>query len=438
MQNHSSVLIYAFLVCVCIFGSSLKAGTTGKITGIVQDASTEEPLIGANIIIEGTPIGAATDVDGRYFILNIPPGIYDVKSMMIGYPSLRTVGIKISIDVTTTLNFQLQTSVLESEEVTVTAERKIVRKDLTSTLSIVGSDEIAEMPVEEFEDILALQAGIIIGTGGEIHIRGGRSSEISYLVDGISVTDPFSGELAIEIENNSIQELQVISGTFNAEYGQAMSGIIDIVTKDGGDKLRGHISFYSGDYISRNNNLFMNIDNFNNVSNVQISMDGPLPLFGNKLSFFLTGRYYNTQGWLYGKRRFLPADSSNFSNWNVRKDDVGADSIANTGDEGEGDGSATPGEPNVYVEESGDGAFVAMNPLDKISVEGKLTYRLTPRSEEHTSELQSHSFISYAVFCLKKKNPYFFLFSNISLSCYLQLQLLPSHLLNPLPFLYFF
>jgi outer membrane receptor protein involved in Fe transport len=372
-------LTYAgVVVWICISGSFLIAGTTGKITGLVLDASTGEPLIGANIIIEGTSIGAATDIDGRYIILNIPPAVYDVKSMMIGYTSVRTVGIKISIDVTTTLHFQLQPSVLEFEEVTIIAERKIVRKDLTSTLSIVGSDEIAEMPVEEFEDILALQAGIIIGAGGEIHIRGGRSSEISYLVDGISVTDPFSGELAIEIENNSIQELQVISGTFNAEYGQAMSGIIDIVTKDGGDRLRGNISFYSGDYLSRNNNLFMNIDNVNNVSNVQISMDGPLPLFGNKLSFFLTGRYYNTQGWLYGKRRFLPSDSSNFANWDVRKDDVGADSTANTGDAGEGDGSATPGEPNVYVEESGDGAFVAMNSLVKISAEGKLTYRLSP------------------------------------------------------------
>lgn len=377
-HNRSSVLIYALLACICISGSFLIAGTTGKITGLVRDISTGNPLIGANIIIEGTSMGAATNVDGHFFVLNIPPGVYNVKSMMIGYTSVRTVGVRISIDVTTTLNFQLQPSVLEFEEVTIIAERKIVRKDLTSTLSIVGSDEIAEMPVEEFEDILALQAGIIIGTGGEIHIRGGRSSEIAYLVDGISVTDPFSGELTIEIENNSIQELQVISGTFNAEYGQAMSGIIDIVTKEGGDRLRGNISFYSGDYLSRNNNLFMNIDNFNNVSNIQMSIDGPLPLFGNKLSFFLTGRYYDTQGWLYGKRRFLPADSSNFANWNVRKDDVGADSIANTGDAGEGDGSATPGEPNVYVEESGNGAFVAMNPLIKISADGKLTYRLTP------------------------------------------------------------
>ena len=165
-QNCLSVIIYTLLLWICISGSFLIAGTTGKITGLVRDASTGEPLIGANIIIERTSIGAATDVDGRYIILNIPPGVYDVKSMMIGYTSVRMVGIKISIDVTTTLHFQLQPSVLEFDEVNITVERKIVRKDLTSTLSIVDNDAIAEMPVEEFEDILALQAGIIIGTGG--------------------------------------------------------------------------------------------------------------------------------------------------------------------------------------------------------------------------------------------------------------------------------
>ena len=97
----------------------------------------------------------------------------------------------------------------------------------------MGAEQLKEMPVEEFKDILALQAGIVVGTDGNIHIRGGRSSEIAYLVDGLSVTDPYSGNISIEIENNSIQELQVISGPFNAEYGQAMSGVIDVVIKEG-------------------------------------------------------------------------------------------------------------------------------------------------------------------------------------------------------------
>jgi len=382
IQSRISLLIYTLLVYlyVCILGSTLRAGTTGKITGSVRDASTGDPLIGVNIVVEGTLLGAATDKDGYYVIMNIPPNVYDVKAMMIGYRPVRSVGVRISADFTTKLDFRLDPTILELDEISVTAERPIVRKDLTSTLSIIGSEEIAEMPVEEFQDVLALQAGIVIGTGGEIHIRGGRSSEISYLVDGISITDPFSGDMVIEVENSSIQELQVISGTFNAEYGQAMSGIIDIVTKEGGDKLRGSLSYYSGDYISIHNNTFKNIDdyNMNSISNIQITLDGPITLLGKGVSFFLTGRFYDNAGWLYGKRRFMPSDSSNFENWDVRNDDVGSDSIPNTQDAGEADGSATPGEPNVYVEETGGGAFIAMNPFTKISTEGKLTYRLSP------------------------------------------------------------
>lgn len=379
--NHRRLAYILLCLYISIAGSGLIAGTTGKIVGYVRDITTGDPLIGANVIIAGTDMGAATDITGHYVILNISPGIYDVKTVMIGYASVNYVGVKVSIDFTTNLNFELEPSVLEGQEVTVTAERALVKRDLTSTLAVVGSEEIASMPVEELDDLLALQTGVVVGSGGEIHIRGGRSNEIAYLIDGISVTDPFSGDIAIEVENTSIQELQVISGTFNAEYGQAMSGIVDIVTKEGGDRLRGNISFYSGDYFSGHDEVFNNISSLNaaDIENVQFSMDGPLPLSGDKFSFFLTGRYYKTLGWLYGQRRFLPSDSSNFDNWDVRSDDIGSDAIANTGDRGEGDGSATPGEPNVYVEESGDGKFVSLNPYAKISTEGKLTYRLSPR-----------------------------------------------------------
>ena len=381
-QHYVTLLIHTLLVflLISIPGSILNAGTTGKITGLAQDAVTGEGLVGANIVIQGTYMGAATNVDGYYVILNVPPGIYEVQVTMIGYNSIRSTGVRVSIDFTTQLDFQLGQTVLEFEELFVIAGRPIVQKDLTSTLAIVGSEELAEMPVEEFADIIALQAGIITGPGGEIHMRGGRASEIAYMVDGLSVTDPFSGEIAIEIENTSIQELQVISGTFNAEYGQAMSGIIDVVTKEGRDKLQGNISYYSGDYLSNDADTYSNISSFTprDIANVQISLSGPVPVSGKRLTFYLTGRSYNTQGWLYGRRRFMPSDSSSFQNWVAGSDDVGGDGIPGTGDFGEADGSATPGEPNVYVEETGDGTFTPMNPFTKISTEGKLTFRLSP------------------------------------------------------------
>ena len=375
-----TILVSFVLLFAANYSSPLIAGTTGKISGSIQAISDGEPLIGANIIIEGTPWGAAADDKGRFVILNIPPGVYNVKGSMIGYTPVLYSEVRVSADFTTKLEFQLEQAGLELREVTVTAKSPIIKKDLTSSLSIVSAEQLKEIPVEEFSDVLALQAGIVVGTDGNIHIRGGRSSEVAYLVDGLSVTDPFSGNISIEIENNSIQELQVISGPFNAEYGQAMSGVIDVVIKEGGDRLRGNLSFYKGEYVSSDNRTFLNIDDIDgtDIFNIQLTIDGPLKFSGNKFSFFLTGRISDNQGWLYGQRRFIPSDSSNFENWNVRVDDIGADAIPNSGDFGEGDGSATPGEPNVYVEETGDGAFVAMNPLKKLSAGGKLTYRISP------------------------------------------------------------
>ncbi|MCH8327611.1 MAG: TonB-dependent receptor [Candidatus Marinimicrobia bacterium] len=381
-RNRLSLLFHTLLACLLMSvpGSNLKGGTTGKITGLVQDVLTDEGLAGANVIIEGTYLGASTDADGRYVILNIPPGIYNVQVSMMGYAAVRTSGVRVSVDFTTEVDFQLGQTVLQLEALSVIATRPIVQKDRTSTLAIVSSEELADMPVEEFADVLALQAGIVTGAGGEIHMRGGRASEISYLVDGLSVTDPFSGEIGIVIENSSIQELQVISGTFNAEYGQAMSGIVEIVTKEGRDKFQGNVSFYAGDYLSNATETFLNIGSVTprDITNVQLSLSGPVPLFRKKLTFFVTGRLYSTQGWLFGQERFLPADSSSFQNWNFRTDDVGRDGIPDTGDFGEADGGATPGEPNVYVEETGDSTFVAMSPFAKISTEGKLTYRISP------------------------------------------------------------
>jgi len=138
----------------------LKGGTTGKITGLVQDASTGEGLAGANIIIQGTYMGAATNVDGYYVILNIPPGIYDVQVTMIGYTSIRSSGVRVSIDFTTTLDFQLGHTVLQLEALSVIATRPIIQKDRTSTLAIVWSEELAESTPSLLKRTISLTAGM--------------------------------------------------------------------------------------------------------------------------------------------------------------------------------------------------------------------------------------------------------------------------------------
>jgi len=327
----------------------LWAGTTGKIAGRVIDQNSRAGLPGVNILLEGTTLGAATDINGDYAILNIPPGVYNVVAKMLGYQSLRQTGVKVTIDLTTPLNFQLSSTVLDiNETVTVVAERPLVRKDVTSSHAVVATEDIKQLPVENFNQVLTLQAGVVQGSGGELHIRGGRSGEVRYMVDGISVTDPYSSGMALSVENEAIQEMEFVSGTFNAEYGQAMSGIVNIVTKEGGKKLTGEVVGYLGDYLSTDTDLYDHIDDVTPLSNkdVRANISGPVPFTRDKVSFFLSGRALDQEGFLYGQNRFTIADSNDFSqtaaNW----------------------------------QESGDGSIVAMNPYRKFSGQWKFAYNV--------------------------------------------------------------
>ncbi|MFQ6613472.1 MAG: carboxypeptidase regulatory-like domain-containing protein [Fidelibacterota bacterium] len=237
-----------FLVVPMIFLGLLFGGTTGKLTGVVTDASSGEPLPGCNILITGTDLGAASNVDGAYYILNIPPGTYTVKALMIGYGTQTIENVRINVDLTTTLNIRLQVQALEGEEITVVAEKPLIQMDRTSSEARISSEDMDAMPVNEIWDVIHVQSGVTRDAGGGIHIRGGRQQEVAYWVDGVSVTDAYDGGLSVAVDNDAIQELQVISGTFNAEYGQAMSGIINLVTKDGGESYRGYFSSYAARY----------------------------------------------------------------------------------------------------------------------------------------------------------------------------------------------
>jgi len=282
------------------------AGTTGKITGKVVDANTGEPLPGANIVLKETTIGAATDINGTFLILNVPPGRYSLEVSMIGYSKQLMPDVFVQIDLTTRLDFSLETEVIKGESVTVVAKRPAVQRDLTSSESRISSEDISVMPVTEMRDILELQSGVTMDAGGGIHIRGGRTSEVAYWIDGVPITDVYDGGQSVGIENDAIQELQVISGTFNAEYGNAMSGIVNIVTKEGATKFGGSISAYSGDYLSRDKKLFPNIDKINPFSerNIQFNLNGPVPFLTGLVSFYTTARYNYTDGWLYGQSYF--------------------------------------------------------------------------------------------------------------------------------------
>ena len=301
------ILLFYLVVFSCTLNFTF-AGTTGKITGKVTDSKTGEGLPFVNILIEGTNLGAATDIDGNYVILNIPPGKYNVKAQYIGYQPVVVENVTVNIDLTTTVDFELSESAVELEEVVVQGVQDVVKKDVTSSQSLISSDQIAALPVAEFDDVLQLQAGVTRDADGGFHIRGGRTNEVAYWVNGISVTDAYDHSRGIQIDNNSVQELQVISGTFNAEYGNAMSGIVNTVTKEGSRDYHGSIMLYSGDHLSNFTEYFPHINNFDAFSNYnfQGSLSGPVPFTNDVLTFFLSGRYFYDDGYLYGERRYNP------------------------------------------------------------------------------------------------------------------------------------
>ena len=202
MKLFYQLSLYIFLLVV-LSAAVIFPGQTGKIAGTVKDKSTGEPLIGVNIFIEKATIGAASDINGDYFIVNVSPGEYTVVASMIGYQSMKVTKVIVTADRTTNINFELEAQRLElNEEVVVTAERLIIRKDLTSSELSVTSSEIKSLPVESLSDILQLKAGVVTDASGGIHIRGGRTSEVSYLVDGIPVSDYYSG---ISVANLNVQ-----------------------------------------------------------------------------------------------------------------------------------------------------------------------------------------------------------------------------------------
>ena len=228
----SCVLLAFFLLSPNV----LLSATVGKLAGKVTDQSTGESLPGANIIIEGTSFGAAADEEGDYYIINIPPGRYSVQVTVIGYQTVVTTNVLISTDHTTPLNFSLSTEALEGESVTVTAERETITMDRSASIISVEASDILELPsVTDVGAFLSKQVGFDIGENREMLLRGGGVDQIEMQVDGMLLTNTAQNRPMVGMINlSSIQELNIIKGGFNAEYGNVRSGVFSVVTKTGG------------------------------------------------------------------------------------------------------------------------------------------------------------------------------------------------------------
>jgi len=275
--------IALFLLGVLILLSSgLFAGTTGKLAGRVVNTSGQ-PLM-ANIIVKEANTGIAANEKGNFIIINLPSGTYTVVISAVGYATVTMTGVKVNVDQTTTLpKITMQTKSIKITGVTVAATQDKISKSNVGSSRQIEMGSIDSKAVSNIEDLIAIQAGVS-SSGGELHVRGGRANEVVYSIDGMSVSDPVDGGTALSVDTDAIKDMKVMTGGFTAEYGNAQSGIVNIVTKDGDP-------FYSGKLELNSDHVF---SEGNNMDVVKFAVGGPLLGTGvanlkEKLTFYLNG-----------------------------------------------------------------------------------------------------------------------------------------------------
>ncbi len=250
------------------------AQNTGKLSGEVTDASTGEPLPGANVVIVGTQLGTATDVDGTYFILGVPAGVHDVQASFVGYQPVTVNNVEVNAGYTREQDFALAPGA-ELDEIVVQYERPLIQKDALGVPKITSAEQIANLPVRGVANVAALQAGVVKQEGsGNLYIRGGREQEVAYIVDGVKVIG------AVAVPDQAIQEQEMLVGAIPAKYGDAMSGIISVTTKSGAPNLFGSIEAITSEVL----------DSYG-YNDVQATIGGPI--VPERVQFFLSGEYGN-------------------------------------------------------------------------------------------------------------------------------------------------
>jgi hypothetical protein len=207
----------------------LWSGTTGKIAGTVIDSQTGDALAGANVIVKGTELGAAADMQGQFTILHVPPGTYEVVVSVMGYARVNVEEVRVRIDQTARVDVGLSMEAIEGEAVTIVADRLGIKEDVATSVISVTAQEVQLLPVSDVGGVLGMQAGIQWG----FSIRGSGEEASLFLLDGLTMRDPRNNKALTKVALSAVKEINVERGGVDAEYGQVQSGLINVVTMEG-------------------------------------------------------------------------------------------------------------------------------------------------------------------------------------------------------------
>ncbi len=272
------VLLACILVTLMASVPAFGQGT-GKITGVVSDGDTGGPLAWGNVSVVGTPYGATTNQAGEYVIDFVPVGTYVVQASFMGYTAQRVADVAVTQDRSTEVNFVLPSEILEAEEVVVEALRPIIDTEATATRRQMDSEEVKVRPINTIEEAIATQPGVVLHEG-EIHVRGGRAGEVKMYVDGVAISNNATGTGGLEVSLSSLSEFELLSGGFDAEYGNVQSGVINLQTREGGRKFSGEVRYLTDDFGAPEKT-------YDNFDNLRFGMGGPL--FTEKLRYYVSG-----------------------------------------------------------------------------------------------------------------------------------------------------
>jgi hypothetical protein len=267
----------AWVAAVVLGANVLMAqGTTGKIEGTVRDQSGA-PVNGAQVFIVGTAYAAVSNERGYYFINNVPAGVMIVRAQYIGYQPAEVRNVRVFASQTMTVNLTLEQRAIEVSGVTVTVEQTpIVPRDEVASKTITSGDVLQALPIDAIAQALRLQPGVVEGRGGALTIRGGRPGEAATYIDGVLVRSMSGSTGTISVGTNAVEEASVTTGAIGAEYGEAQSGVVSLVTRAGGQQYHGNLSFASSDPAGPVYG--------NGLNRLELSFGGPL---ARRLTFFL-------------------------------------------------------------------------------------------------------------------------------------------------------
>ncbi|MCU7496711.1 MAG: TonB-dependent receptor [Ignavibacteria bacterium] len=223
------------------------AGTKGKVKGKVTDLQSGEPLIGANVIVDGTSQGGASDVNGEFQVQNLEAGVYTLRCSFIGYQTVTIENVRVNADLTTEMNFQLPAEGISVGTITIIAPKPLVNKDNTNAVRVTTSEDISAIPVRGVNNIVGLTAGVVI-KDNNVFIRGGRLDEVGFYLEGVSINNPMTGGRAVTISQDALEEIQVQAGGYTAEFGGANSGIIRQQFKSGGTQMKASLEYITDNF----------------------------------------------------------------------------------------------------------------------------------------------------------------------------------------------